>query len=296
MKTSQRTCNALRLSIFYISMTYGLSALWSLPAHAISEATSEASMSAEASMSGEGWSSNGFSMNYTNILYGPSIGESSSYQPTREGLPDKSRPVFMKNFLSASFGFAEQWAVTATAYWWHRPVLGQEFTVQDPFIRVSNSSLLSTDWGLNLYSDLRLHPGVTDASRQADQIFGVQSFNYVSYEPGWGGLLTALRASARYNVHGRQGTGTDAEFYLAPEVNYRFNDQLAFTLLYEMGASHEFGDDATYFTNDGTDLEPGVEWNPTPDIVVNPYVTLHTGGKITLASTSVGMFFTWNFF
>jgi hypothetical protein len=254
-----------------------------------------ASAVSETSSDDDGWNANGFSMNYTNILYGPSLGDTSSYQPTSEGNADPDRPVFMKNFLSASYGFAEKWAVTGTAYWWHRPVLGQEFTMQDPFIRVSNASVYSTRWGLNFYSDFRVHPGITDASREADRLFGVQSFNYVSYQPNYGRFLAAIRASARYNQYGRHGVGTDAEFYLAPEMNYRINRKLAVTLLYEMGSSHQFGDDATYFTNDGTDLEPGIEWNPTPSIVVNPYLTILTGGKVSLASTSFGMFFTWNF-
>jgi hypothetical protein len=237
----------------------------------------------------------GFFANYTNILYGPSIRGTSSFQPTPEGRADRSRPVFMKNFLGLSYGFTETIALTASAYWWWQPVMGQTLTMQDPYFRLSDSSIFYTDWGMNLYSDFRVHPGVTDDSRQADQLFGLQSFSYLSWQVGESPLLTALRFSARYNVHGRQGFGTDAEFYFAPEANIRLNDHFLVTLLYEMGASHQFGDSPTYFTNDGTDFSPGIEWDPTPNLTINPYLTVLTGGKVDLASTSVGMFFNWTF-
>ena len=231
----------------------------------------------------------------TNILYGPSIKNPSSFIPTSSGDPDLMRPIFMKNFLSASYGIDQNWAITATAYWWYRPVLGQSLTMQDPFVRVSDASVFHTKWGMNLYSDVRVHMGVTAPARAANYITGFQNFNYLTFQPDNGRFIFALRASERYNVFAKKGYGTDAEFYLAPEVNYRVSAKFAATLLYEMGADHQYGDRMSYYTNDGTDLEPGIEWDPTPDIVVNPYLTVLTGGKVNLASTSVGMFFSWSF-
>jgi hypothetical protein len=236
-----------------------------------------------------------FSMNYTNILYGPSLSKPSSYLPSEDGTPDPNRAVYMRNFLSASYAIGDVWAVTATAYWWHRPVLGQQFTMQDPFVRLSNSSLFSTDWGLNLYSDVRLHPGFAQDSRDANMVVGLQNFNYLSFQPENWPVALALRASARYNVYGKKGYGTETEFYIAPEATFRFSEQWAITALYEMGSSRQNTDRYGYFGDDGSDFAPGIEWDPTPDIVVNPYVTMLTGGKATLASTSVGVFFTWSF-
>lgn len=234
-------------------------------------------------------------LNYTNILYGPSLQSPSSFLPSSDGKPDTNRPIFMKNFLSASYRLNQNWALTASAYWLYRPVLGQSLTMQDPFVRISDAAIVHTAWGLNLYGDLRVHMGVTSASRDANYITGFQNFNYLTFQPDNGRLILALRASARYNVFGKNGYGPDAEFYLAPEANFRMSSKVALTLLYEMGADHQVGDKFNYLTNDGTDLEPGFEWDPTPDIVVNPYLTLLTGGKVNLASTSVGMFFTWTF-
>lgn len=238
---------------------------------------------------------NPFVMNYTNIFYGPSVQNPTSYQPQSDGTPDPTRPIFMKNFLSAAYAISDPMAITATAYWWYRPVLGQSLTMQDPFIRVSYASIVHTQWGLDLYSDLRVHAGVTPDSRAANFLTGFQNFSYLTYQPNNWRFIAALRASARYNVYGTDGYGTDEEYYLAPEVNFRIHPKFALTLLYEMGASHQHGDKPSYITNDGTDLEPGLEWDPTPDVVVNPYLTLLTGGNVGWKSTSVGMFFTWSF-
>jgi hypothetical protein len=237
-----------------------------------------------------------FSLNYTNIFYGPALQNASSYQPDPYGKPDQNRPIYMKNFLNLSYGITPEIAVTGSFYWQYRPVLGQELLVQDPFLRISHSQIFYTDWGLNLYSDARVHFGVTDASRQNDMITGFQNFSYLSWNIAQSRASLALRASARYNVYGNQGEGVDAEFYLAPEATYQLTSNFALTLLYEMGASHRFGDSATYFTNDGTDLEPGFSWDITPGLNVNPYLNLFPGGKMSLASTSVGMFLSWNMF
>jgi hypothetical protein len=136
---------------------------------------------------------------------------------------------------------------------------------------------------------------VSSDSRAAGQLVGFQNFSYLTYQPDYGRFTFALRASARYNYIQNHGYGTDAEFYLAPEVDIRTAPKWAFTLLYEMGASHQFGDKASYYTNDGTDLEPGVEWDPTSDMVINPYLIVQTGGKVNFSSTALGMFFTWTF-
>jgi len=237
---------------------------------------------------------NRFSVNYTNIFYGPAISGASSYQPSTKGESDPNRPVYMKNFLSASYGITETIAATATLYWQYRPVLGQQLALQDPFARISHAQILYTDWGLNLYSDARVHFGVTDASRNQDLYTGLQNFSYLSWNIATSRSTVALRASARYNIYGKRGSGTDTEFYLAPEYTYQLLHNFAFTLLYEMGASHQFGDTVSYFTNDGTDLEPGVSWDITPSLNFNPYLNLFTGGKVTARSTSVGAFLSWN--
>ena len=249
----------------------------------------------ETSTTNEEDSSSPIVLNYTNVLYGPSLKNPSSYQPQTDGNPDLSRPVYMKNFLSATYGINENWAITGTGYWLYRPVLGQQLILQDPFVRLSDASVFRTKWGMNLYSDARVHFGVTSESRSADFYTGLQNFNYLSYQPDEGRFVFGLRASARYNFFGRRGSGNDTEFYLAPEANFRMAPKWALTLLYEMGASHLYGDPNDRVGNDGTDLQPGIEWDPTPDIVVNPYVTMLTGGKVNLSSTSVGMFFTWSF-
>jgi hypothetical protein len=234
-----------------------------------------------------------FSLFYTNIFYGPSLSSPGSYQPDSQGNPNLNNPIYTKNFLSASYGFTENMAVTGTMYFLYRPVLGQQLTMMDPSIRVSHAAIAHTDWGFNIYSDVRWNFGVTDASRQADMIGGAENFNYVSWEIANSRFTTALRIKERYNFYGKRGAGTDVELYLAPEVRYQLTPTVALTGLYEMQASHQFGDSVSYFTNDGTDFEPGVSWDIVPSLTVNPYLNIQTGGKVSAASTSVGMFLNW---
>src|SRR5690606_7855533 len=79
-----------------------------------------------------------FGVNYFFIFYGPSIGSPSSFQPRPNGEPDLGRPVVLKNFMTLSYAMSRDVGVSGTAYWHYQPVLGQDFTMRDPYLRVSH--------------------------------------------------------------------------------------------------------------------------------------------------------------
>ncbi|MGK5083807.1 hypothetical protein WDW37_10935 [Bdellovibrionota bacterium FG-1] len=237
-----------------------------------------------------------FSLSYSGVFYGPSIKIPSSYQPDSSGVPDPNRPVFMKNFLNLGYGLTDEIVATGSVYWQYRPVLGQQVVMMDPSVRISHAALIHTQEGVNWYGDARVHFGATAPSRESDMITGFQSFNYLSWEIAQSRVMVALRSSARYNYFGRRGEGNDGEVYLGPEIIYQWTPRFALSALYEMGASHAHGQSFRQWNNDGTDLEPGFSWDVTPSVNINPYLTVATGGKISLASTSVGMFLSWTMF
>ena len=56
-------------------------------------------------------------LTYLGIFYGPSVKKPSSYQPDGTGAPDKSQPIFMKNFLGLGFNLSENVNVSGNAFW-----------------------------------------------------------------------------------------------------------------------------------------------------------------------------------
>jgi hypothetical protein len=291
---------ALRIS-FFLSLTLG--SFWVTGHHARAEESRSkgktratenrqalASSQSEDEFTLKGWDR--FGVNYFLIFYGPSIGEPSSLQPKPDGTPDPDRPLLIKNFGTLSYAVSRDVGISGTIYWMHQPVLGQVITMRDPYVRVSHDRLIKTD-NLTLYGDARVHFGLSDFARSNDLLTGFQTFQVLTYDIPGSRLQLGTYGSARLNVYGSQGFGPDVELYVGPNLSYRLGPTVELTLLYEAGMSHFFGDPAGRFYNDGTDLEPGVRWQITPTLMVNPYLNLYTGDRVNLASTSFGMMLNW---
>jgi len=233
-----------------------------------------------------------WNVNYFSIFYGPSIHNPSSYQPTPDGALDPSRPLLLKNYLTLGYDLSPDYTVAATGYWLYQPVMKQELDLMDPFVRISANQLIHGE-GFNHYADFRVHIPVSATSRATDLLASFQTWNVTTYEIPSTRLTLGAYTSVWFNYFGKQGAGDMLELYFAPNLNYQMSRTVAATLVYEMGASHPFGDTTTHVYNDGTDLQPGVSWDITPRLNFNPYLTLYTGNKVTLDSTAMGMMLWW---
>jgi hypothetical protein len=229
---------------------------------------------------------------YFAILYGPALKDTSSFQPLPEGGPDSSRPVIVKNYGTLGYALNSDIGVSATAHWIWKPVQGHSLDMRDPYLRIAHNRLINFD-NFNVYADVRVHFGVSNYSREDDLLTGIQAFQILTYTVPDTRLTLGSYISTRYNIFGKQGWGNDLELYVGPNLSYRISRTVALTLLYEMGSSHFFGDKPGYLTNDGTDLEPGILWDITPKLTINPYLNLYTGNKVTWDSTSIGMTMSW---
>jgi hypothetical protein len=232
-------------------------------------------------------------LNYYGIYYGSSITNPNRYQSGPYTQKDQGRPVFLKNFVTAGYDINDRYAIAATGYFTYTPSAPtQQFAMQDPSVRIANNSILNIG-GFNWYGDARIHFAVSDASRLNDLLVGFQTFHYFSYTMDNSRWSPGIYASARYNHFGKLGSGNDLDLYFAPAVNYSISDSVALTFLYELGATHSYGDDVGVLDNQGTDFQPGVLWHITPSLEVNPYLNVYTGGRISLDNTSFGMTLSW---
>lgn len=226
-------------------------------------------------------------VSYFGIFYGPSVLEPSLYQPSETRTQDLTRPILLKNLLTLSYALSEEVAISGTGFWSNEPVQARGFTVRDPYLRLSHNALVQSDvW--SLYGDVRVHFPVTHESRQADLLTAVQTFESLSAQ-ATEELRLALWASQRANYFGKQGFGNDLELYFAPNLEYAVSDTLAFTLVYEVGTSHFFGEPAFSFSGDGSDVQPGISWSPSPSLNLSPYLNIPTTRSLNLRSTSFGM-------
>lgn len=237
-----------------------------------------------------------FAMSYYGIFYGPAIEGTSKYQPTQQGINNTDAPILLKNYLFLGYSIDDNLAFGVTGLFDYVPVKVNEQGIswRDPYLRLVNVHLLQSG-NFNLLGDLRYHIPVSKGtkpgqvlSRDQDLLGGVETFQVATYQFDNSPFSIGTYASARVNLYGSQGFGNDMEFYLGPNVTYQVTPSLAFVLLYEANAAHVYKDKSFSFVNEGTDLEPGISWNITPRLNVNPYLNLYPS-NLTLRSTSMGM-------
>ncbi|MGZ6311547.1 MAG: hypothetical protein ACXWOH_13010, partial [Bdellovibrionota bacterium] len=230
-------------------------------------------------------------VSYFGIFYGPGLQNGAGFQPAANGTPDQERPLILKNFLGVGYNFTDTIGVMPTAYWTFQPVMGMQFALKDPFIRLYDSSLLSAG-NFNLYTDFRTHFGVSSESRTNDMYAGLQTFQIATYEFPTAKLTAGLYLSERVNFFGKQGLGNDFEMYVGPNVSYQVLKPLAVSLLAEFQFNHAYGDKPGQVWTDPIDLEPGLIWDVTENLMINPYFNLYPA-SLTAKSTSVGMMLSW---
>ncbi len=258
--------------------------LLSIPAaHAVEESVATSDWNEE-----EGTGSR-FGLNLYSIFYGPGVRDlGSTYQTTANG-EQSSVPLLFRNFVTASYALGEGLGVSATQYFLYVPVQGTQFAYRDPYLRIYSENLLTENSPVNWYADLRAHLPLSSNSRASDLIVGVQTYQTLAYPVPGTELTLGLTGSARLNIYGNQGGGNDLEFYAGPNLSYQALPNLAFTLIYDAGASHVLGEPSVSFVNDGNDLQPGVSWDVTPHINVSPFVNIYTGKNTSLRGSYLGM-------
>jgi hypothetical protein len=239
----------------------------------------------------EGNQAGTFMANYFGIFYGPSVSDPSSFQPASDGTPDPSRPLLYKNFLGLGYRITNDIAITPTAYWQWVPVRGGQYAIQDPYVKISHNSLISSG-GFNLYGDLRYHVPISDYSRAANSMGGLQTVQVATYIPQGSRYTYGFFGSARVNFYGSQGYGNDVELYAGPNVSYQMTPTLAGMLLFEYNLNHAYGDQNGALKDDGYDVQPGLNWDVSSTILFNPYVNIYPADA-NLKSTSLGFLISW---
>ena len=256
----------------------------------------EDSLTSELLLPESGTETRRLSFDYYGLFFGPSPGNWSSFQTRPNGELNLDRPVLMKNWASLSTSALKDWEISAAAYWIWVPVQGQDFWLRDPYLRLARPQILTSDSPVQLYADLRWHPGISSFSRERDQLFGLQLFSMFHYPIPTSGWSLGLLGSARKNFFGPEPQGLSWEFYLAPQARYAFDDRLSFQLLYEMNAAQDSQDPTGTMVSDGTDLEPSLLWQISPRVSLNPFLTLYVGEGLKPRNTALGMGVSWSLY
>ncbi len=166
------------------------------------------------------------------------------------------------------------------------PVLGQGLTEGDFGIKAFDKKTVDIG-GLRIATNLYIQAPTSQYSQSLNMKYAIKTTPYIWYHfRGSRFMIGAWTEAKTY-----QGVTADKTFklYAAPYVNYQLTPRLSANLLYEMEAHHNVGaPTALDFTSYETDFQPGLVWNVTNTILVNPFVQIFTGNKVTYDTTAVG--------
>jgi hypothetical protein len=226
---------------------------------------------------------------FLSIFHGPPVGKlQDTWQPTPQG--ERSlMPVLFRNYASVNWTPDQNLELGVTQYFVAVPVLGTQFAYRDPYLRLGVRDLLPQTVRASWAADLRLHVPVSSVSRGRDMVAGLQTYHNLSTPLDSARRLSAgVVASGRVNFYGSQGLGSDLELYVGPTVGWQASQKLGFSLTYDWGASHWLGEPAGELISDGTDIQPAVSWDVTPELNVSPFLNLYTGKNTNLKGSSIG--------
>lgn len=212
--------------------------------------------------------------------------------PLAKVQPDLETGVTLDNQLTLGYKITPKLTASINPVYTIRALGNDGMTASN--VRLSHSSLISRG-GFNLGADLRAYPGVTDDLKASNINLYLRSDQVASYTiPGsrFGlGLITSVRNYQRNSK--ADANAMDFKFKAIPNAEYRVSSKLAVTAMYEMAMAHNKGDPATSMNNAGTYFEPGLSWDISPTMNLNPYVDIATGTQIKAATSQIGAILAW---
>jgi len=219
----------------------------------------------------------------------------STYQPLPDGSLDNSSPQGFENVITAGYRHDKNTFIGAVGHFYYFPSQtpvgqNQNFQLLDPALAFFKNNIIdSKEFSLSvrLYTFLPLSSFDYLLSKNlAGAVSPTAILNYqVPNSQLSVGLFTYIRGYIPTS-----NTPDDARAYriiCAPMANYQLTNTLSATLWIDLVQSTHYRNSQGYlsFDNLPVDIEPGLSWNITPNISINPILNIYPSNP-SLAATS----------
>ncbi len=237
------------------------------------------------------------SLSYYGYYRGGPIGDlGNSLQPGVDGNLDESSPQSVENFVMSGIKLNRDLCVGVT---WHfnyfmmgNPVgTGQDLQMLDPLLTLVHNNILDRN-GFKLSGKLltALPISSADGLKPNHMVTYIQPQLNGTYSIPHTDLTLGLFTYIRGYIHSAH-TPDDArsyKLYVAPNANYQLSRTVAFTLWVDLVQATRNGRTGfiSGIQNPVADIEPGINWDITPNISLNPILNIYPSNP-TLAATSL---------
>lgn len=227
-------------------------------------------------------------VSYTGIYEGTSIlAPLETHQPSAT---DKvgGAPIDIRNLLGVSYRHSPSLTVSATAFVMLLADLekgGVTSQVRDPYVTVTMPNVINTSV-FSYTTGVRYFAPVSTPSVDAGSLGTLRSSHVLSLQVPNSRFSLSWSNFAQVRLLNTSATGaSELLVYTAPNLMYQVSPSVSVNVLYEALASMDRN--TRGFISGGTDLEPGVSWDITPRINLNPYLDIKTSGDMRLETTSI---------
>lgn len=225
-------------------------------------------------------------LSYFATFHGPNLDNPGSSRTVKnDGTLDPKSSVNFDGDITAAYLVAPSIGVGPYIPFLASPVRGNGLTLGDVGIKLFDKKTVNSN-GFTLATNIILQAPTSDYSQDRKMQYGIKTTPSIRYVFPNSRFSTGAFTEAKAYVGAKKGK--DFKLWAGPWVNYKVSPNFSLNMLYEMEADHFPGKPDFDFTSVLTDLQPGVVWNITPKVLVNPFLQIYTGEKITVGRTAIG--------
>jgi hypothetical protein len=166
---------------------------------------------------------------------------------------------------------------------------GDSFIMGDAGVRFSQNRAIATD-NFVVNTNLILQAPTSDSSKARGMTYAIKTTPNARY------TFKDARFSAGSLTEGKYYANVTVDktlkLWAMPFVNFKQTSNFSWNLGYEMEWHRDVGRGAMEFTTYQKDLQPGVIWEITKKISVNPYLQFYTNKALSFRDAGIGAFIT----
>ncbi len=236
-------------------------------------------------------------LTYFGVYRGASLSDlGNSLQPDTNGQLDPTSPQSLENIITAGYRISKDSMIGINTHFYYFPIghpagAGQSLQMWDPSVVLSKSGLVDQG-GFKLNAKLTVQLPITSvdilqthhfAATIQPALIGNYDIPKTNLSIGFFSFITAYIPTNKTPENSRT-----YKIYLAPTANYQLSKTLAATLwvdLFQVTRNQGTG----FFSgmsNYTVDIEPGISWDITKNISINPMINFYPATP-TLAATSL---------
>ncbi|NDD91648.1 hypothetical protein EBZ37_06150 [bacterium] len=215
---------------------------------------------------------------------------SSISGPTLDAM-SKLDTIDTQNTLALGYKLDKGWSTSAAFNFGYKPSTDEQpLSLLDPYASIANYSLIERK-NYSFGGFLRLYAPVSDAAQSANLITKTRFGLVHDYQVANSRLSLSLYTYAQAYIFGssRAFNSKRLVLFAEPSISYQIMPSLSASLLYDMDTTSRYDAPVLSFSGANTALCPGLTWSATRWLKVEPSLTLSTGSRVAMDTTTANL-------